>query len=65
MAEFNWAEHDQQIMNAPTDAQCYNSGYAAYCYGWSCTPWGHWTDAQKAEHRRGYDAARANGESYG
>ena len=61
--EINWAAHDAQMRNNPTMDQCRGQGRAHYNYGWSCTPWGHWTNEQQAAYREGYKAARGAAKS--
>lgn len=59
--DVNFAENDQRIMNNPTDADCRRLGSTHFAYGWARTPWGHWTDAQKALYFEGYDEAKKAG----
>jgi hypothetical protein len=54
--ERNWAEHDAQIRDNPTLEDARRTGAIHASYGWSCTPWGHWSQAHKEAYRLGYDA---------
>lgn len=60
MAEINFAENDQRIMNNPTDADCRRLGSTHFAYGWARTPWGHWPDDKKALYFEGYDEPKKN-----
>ncbi len=54
----NFAESDRRLEENPTLADCRRMGSTHFHYGWSCTPWGNWTDEQKAAFREGYQAAK-------
>ena len=54
MVERNWAEHDARIRDNPTLDECRQTGRIHAAYGWACTPWGPWTDEQKAAYREGF-----------
>lgn len=54
----NWAEHDAQVRDNPTLEQAEGTGYIHAAYGWSCTPWGHWSEEHKAAYQKGYRSFR-------
>jgi hypothetical protein len=51
--EPNWSELERQLAESPTNLQCYNHGVSHRGYGWGSSPWGHWTEEQKAYYRQG------------
>jgi len=53
--EVNYAELEQQLQENPTLEMCRRQGSTHHAYGWARTPWGHWTDEQKAAYYQGYD----------
>ncbi|MDW9531925.1 hypothetical protein RWE87_13545 [Sinorhizobium meliloti] len=54
----NFAEIEQRVRDNPSDRDCFRMGHTHFHYGWSRSPWGHWTDEQKAQYDAGYDAAK-------
>jgi len=60
-AEANFAEIEQRLRDNPSPEDCYRHGHTHYHYGWSRRPWGHWSDEQKADYNRGYEAAAKEG----
>jgi hypothetical protein len=54
--EINWAENDRRIIENPTLEDCRRMGSTHKAYRWAPSPWGHWTDEQKAAYYEGFDA---------
>lgn len=52
--ERNWAEHDRKLRENPSLEEAAALGRSHSGYGWSCTPWGHWTEEQKAAYTNGW-----------
>lgn len=55
MPDRNWAEHDRRIENNPTPDECRETGRIHAAYGWSPTPWGHWTEEQRIAYLEGHE----------
>lgn len=54
--ERNWAEHDNTMRDNATLEDCRKLGASHAGYGWSKTPWGHWTEEQQQAYREGFEA---------
>jgi hypothetical protein len=54
MAEINFAEREAHIRDNPTLDECISTGRTHAAYRWASSPWGHWTDEQKAAYRQGF-----------
>ena len=51
----NWAEHDKQVRENPTDEQAYKMGGTHAAYNWVSHPPGNWPEHQQALYRQGYE----------
>jgi len=50
----NFAEIERKLRDEPTLDMCRAHGRTHKAYGWARSPWGHWTDEQKAAYNEGY-----------
>ena len=55
----NYAELEQYISDNPDLETCKKNGSTHAAYGWSPSPWGHWTKEQKDAYNEGHQAERA------
>jgi hypothetical protein len=56
--EVNYAEFQRYIDDGTISLDaCRRMGSTHKAYGWSCTPHGHWNEAQKQAYRDGYHNA--------